>query len=601
MRRSLSLALLGLLAGSLPLGAAPLPAAKTGLSQVPASAPLVIQMRGLDGTVDRLAAFLKAAVPDHADLAVLLLKQGVENGFDGRSLKALSKDGPHFVAFLEMPKPNQEGPPKMAVVVSTTDNQKFLDALLKDGEKKALKKEDGYKSTVVENTGEPLFIVERDGFVLFTPRKDVAKELVQKGAGLDSRISEPLMDKLLAFDVGAYLSMDVLNKDYAEQIKAAKKEILDNLDNQGAGAGLDKAQLALAKKVIAGLAQSVEDSQGIVAGLEFRPTAVAMHFQSELRPGSPTAKLLGDAPASKFEDLGKLPAGQMFYVGGEMNPAVFEALKPVLFPAVGEPDSKEAKAAAAAVEKIVAGKPTAMAFSSTVPTAGLQIWRAADPKAMLAGQVDLFKALAAGANFGGMALKEAAAVKADAQKHRGFTFTQVVIKPDLDKLGDQFGPELPEDFKKAMLDGMKKAIGDEIQLFTGADDKSVYQVTAKDWAGAQKILDAYLDGKDTVRVLDGYGQIRKDLPAQATVVGLVDFPTYLAQVVEMVKPALGGLPIMLPAKFPAEAPKGSAGFLAMAASLGKDRASADFVISAECVLVTYKRFVAPFLRGAAAE
>ena len=55
---------------------------------------------------------------------------------------------------------------------------------------------------------------------------------------------------------------------------------------------------------------------------------------------------------------------------------------------------------------------------------------------------------------------------------------------------------------------------------------------------------------------------------------------------------------MLPAKFPAETPKGSAGYLGMAATLGKDRASADFVISAECVLVTYKRFVAPFLRGA---
>lgn len=599
MRRTLSMAVLTFLVGTFPLVAAPVPAAKNGLSQIPASAPVVIQMRGLEGTVNRLISFLQKAVPDHAALAELFIKNGLEGGVDGRSFKALAKDGPHFLALLELPKPDAEGPPKAAIVISTTNNKMFLDSLLKESEKKALKKEEGgYSSTVIENNGEPLYIVEREGFVIFAPRKEAAIEMAKKGVGIDGRISEEQMEKLLALDLGVYLSMDIFNKDYAEQIKLAKKEAVEQLKNQAENTGLDKNQLQLATTMVNSLFQATEDSKGIVLGLDIRPTALGFHVQSEVRAGTPTAKALGDVKIAKFEDLGKLPGGQMFYIGGEMNQALLDAIKGSFFGQVGDPNTEEGKAALKAVETLLAAKPTTVVQSSTVPTSGVQVWQAENPQAMVDGQIALFKSFGAGANFGGFMLKEKPTIKANAQKYKNISFTQATLKPDLDKLADQFGGELPEEFKKAMGEGMKKLIGEEMSVFSGVDGKQVVQVTAKDWAGAEKLLQGYYEGKGVIRLLDGYAQIRKDLPAEGTALVLVDFPTYVATIFDLVKPIIGMQGVPFPQKYPADAPAGSAGYVGFAAVMKKDRAAVDVVISAECIRVIYIRFVAPFLRAA---
>ncbi len=597
MRYLLSLAVAVLLASQAPLTAAPIPAAQTGLAQIPASAPLVIQLRGLEGAVDRLVAFLNKVLPDHGQLAGLLIKNAVEKGVDGRTFEGLAKDGPHFLAFLEMPKPEMEGPPKAALVLSTTNTEKFLDGLLKDSEKKALKKEEGYRSTVIENRDEPLFIVEREGFVLFTPNKSVARELTRKGAGIDSRMSAELKAKLLASDLGVYLSMDVLNKDYAEQIKTAKNEALEGLKAQAETNAIDKTQLATMIQAVTGLFQAVEDSKGIVAGLEFRPEAVALNFQTELRAGTATAKLLGDTTLSKFENLAKLPAGQMFYLAGDMNPAILNAIKGSIFGLAEDPKNEQGKVVAQAIEALLKGKPTSVVQSSTAPAAGLQIWQAADPAAMLAGQVAVFKALGNGAGFGGMVLAEKPAIKADAQKYGDIAFTRVNLKIDTEKLASQFGPELPEDFRKSMAEGMKKLLGKELAVFLGSDGKHLIQVSARDWDTARKLLDSYFEGKDSLRTVAGYAQIRKELPGQGSGIVLVDLPTYLAVVLDLVKPSIQAM-VPFPEKYPAAAPKGASGFLGFAVSLNKERASADLVITAECIRVTYLRFVAPFLRGA---
>jgi hypothetical protein len=601
MRRLMVLTALALLVAVAPLAAAPLPAGKTALAQVPASAPMVVQLRGIEGTADRLIAYLKNALPEQALLIAPLIKTFTE-GVGERKLAGLAKDGPHLAAFLEMPKEGMEGLPKVAIILSTTDNKEFLDGVLKDSEKKALKKEEGgYKSTVIEDNGDPMFIVERQGYVILTPRKEVAKEMVTKGVGLDTRMSDELMEKFLALDLGLYVGMDVLNKDYAEQIKQAKKLALDELKAGAVGGAIEKAQMELITTAVGAGFQAVEDSKGIIAGLEFRPTAINLHAETEVRPGTATSKTLGELKVSKFENLAKMPAGSLFFLAGEMNAPILNAFKSVLYGQGIDPESKEGKAVAAAAEALVKARPTTLVQSASVPTSGISVWSAEDPKALVAAQLKLIEAMGDGKVFGGVPLKEKPTIKANAQKYRDINFTQIKLTIDPEKISGQLNDDqlaliFGAEATKKVAEELKKLLSEPMEVYLGIDGQQMVQVTARNWATAEKMLAGYYEGKGTIRFLDGYSQIRKDLPPAGNLLVLVDLPAYLEVVFNVFKPALEArLPAALPPKYPAPAPQGSAGYVGFALTLNKDRASADLVISAESVLVTYKRFGAPFL------
>ena len=94
----------------------------------------------------------------------------MKNGIAGRKLRGLAKNGPIFVAFLEMPKPT-EPEPKIAIIAAVTNYAAFRDNILTDGEKKNLKPGDGYESTVGDFNGQNLFFVDKKHYVVVTPRK----------------------------------------------------------------------------------------------------------------------------------------------------------------------------------------------------------------------------------------------------------------------------------------------------------------------------------------------------------------------------------------------------------------------------------------------
>src|SRR5262249_23795199 len=104
MRRSrrphalLALFLFAPVASAAPLG----PAGKGGLDRVPAGAPLVLHVRGVEGPSDRLRAFLQNALPTlpnadreelHKALGLRTLDNLLADGVDGRKLRGVHKDG----------------------------------------------------------------------------------------------------------------------------------------------------------------------------------------------------------------------------------------------------------------------------------------------------------------------------------------------------------------------------------------------------------------------------------------------------------------------------------------------------------------------------
>src|SRR5206468_1110007 len=129
------------------------------LAQVPATAPIVVQLHGFERTRERLDALLKNAMPDFAGPAREKMDAALKDALDGRELKGLTKEGHIFVVFTELPKAGQ-AVPKMAVLLPVTKYETFRDGLLKDEERKGLKADPaGYEAATIE--GQATYFVNR--------------------------------------------------------------------------------------------------------------------------------------------------------------------------------------------------------------------------------------------------------------------------------------------------------------------------------------------------------------------------------------------------------------------------------------------------------
>jgi len=490
-----------------------------------------------------------------------------------------------------MPRPREE--PKVAVFVAVTNYKEFRDNALTDDEKKALKTEDGVESTIV--SGQTIFFLDRKTVAVVTNSKETAVQLARKPAGLDTKISKELGGKLQASDLGVYLSMDVFNKDYAEQIKEAHKTIDDLIKT-----GLDqvgkeqRAGLEMIQKAIGPIFQAVEDSQGLLLSVELRETGLNLHMQSELRAGTPSSKALQEAKVSAFKDLGHLPEGQMFYTGMQASPALIKAMGTVLFGVINEPDAEAAKKVQAAVAELVKAGPSTRLDSAAIPVQSLQVWTYNNPAEAVDATLQLVQALAAGSMFQSAQLKEKPVIKKNAEKHGDLTFHSIKLTWDLDKMLGASAGQLPEEAQKKMKESLKTMLGDGLTIWLGTDRKHLLQIAAKDWATAEKLLGSYLKNQDGVSEKGNFKEVRKELPAEATVLLVIDLVKYAAAVLQYAKPLLENQ-FPLPRNFPAAPPKGKVSFVGAAVALQPDRGGFDFYVSTAAMKDVYEAFVVPFL------
>jgi hypothetical protein len=440
--------------------------------------------------------------------------------------------------------------------------------------------------------------VDKKGYAVVTPNEEVAAALAKKPAGLDGAMSKAQAAKFLAGDLGVYVSMSTVNKDYGEQIKEAKGQVEQALDQ--AASNVPKAQKSsfdLAKKMIGPVFQAVEDSQGLLLTVEFRPNALVLHAQTELRNGSTTSTALKGMKLSGFGDLAKMPPGKIFYTGMETSSRLYEALGGLLLGAVEDPDAKEAKTIAQAIQELGKAGPGTRVDAATIPAAGLQVSHFQDPAKAVAAQLKLVKALDAGGTYQSGMLKDKPVVKASAKKYGDFDLNSVELTWDLEKMAEQAGAAGGEDAKKQLLEGFKTLLGEKLNVWFGTDGKVVVQVSAKDWESAEKLLDDYFKGGKPVGDVAAFRTVRKEMPAEASMVVLADVVQYGVALVDVFKPLVPPI-FPLPATFPAKPGKDAASYVGMAASLQPERGSADVVLSATAIHEAFKAFVQPFLGGA---
>ena len=425
-----------LLAVASPSFAAPVPSEQSPLAWLPASTPVVVHVNGLHNLRDHLVAFLKNAVPDSAAMVQQVSENFFRDGFDGHKIRGVPKNGHVLVALMDLNHVN-DAVPDLAVIVAVEDYKTFRDNLFNESERKTLTSEDGYDSILLDDLpfpGKRCFVVDKKDHAVFTLRKERAIAFAKGGPGLDGRISKSQSDRLLASDLGLYVSMDVLSKDYAEMVKGAREGLEEQLKRADeAPGGAIKPLLGTARNMLGPLFQAIEDSRGVLVTVDFRAEGLLVHADSEFRPSGKTAEMLKDFKPTAFTGLDKMPRGQTYYVGMETVPPLFRLTGTMLFSSLADAKGQEAKAIDEAVQEMLKAGPHERLLAVSAPPSGVEVWQFDDPDKAVAAQAKLIEATGAALLKAGV-FKDKPEIQPHAHKYKGFDFTAVRVNWDVAKL-----------------------------------------------------------------------------------------------------------------------------------------------------------------------
>ncbi len=208
-------------------------------------------------------------------------------------------------------------------------------------------------------------------------------------------------------------------------------------------------------------------------------------------------------------------------------------------------------------------------------------------------QIQLLESLTTGTTYLSGMLKEKAVIKRKAQKYGAFQLTSIKLVWDLQKMVDESTQPMTDQQKKAMKETLRKLLGEGTLTWYGTDGKVVVQVTAADWPAAQKLLDDYFKGKNTIAEEGNYRNVRKELPAEPTALFLFDLVRYVATVFNVIRPQLEDK-LSLPANYP-QVGKLKPSFGGAAVTLRPDRGTVDLYFSAQTLKDVFDTFVRPLL------
>jgi hypothetical protein len=588
------LLVLGLVVTSAP--AAPVPeAGPSALAVVPADAPIVLQVHGIERTKDRLLAMLKNALPDQHALIKTVVEGYLQNLPDGRQLKGLAKDAPIFVVFTELPDP-AVAEPKVAVLVGVTKYEEFRDGVLRDDERKALKPNPaGYVTTTINDVQQIHFVDRgKEGWAVVTTDDKVAAAFTKAPPkGLDKKLSPDLAKKMFAADLAAYVDMAAINKKFGDDLKSLKEQAEQGIEQ---GANLDKNTQELAKKAIAPVFQAISDGESVLATIEFRPEGLNLALHGEVDAKSKTNDLLKDAKAGPVAEMDKLPAGMMVYNAMQIRPAILKDFGGLILGAVGAGE-KNAKALQEALDMLVAANPKVLVGSTNVPPAGVTVSVYEDPKKAVAATQKMYEAMKGSGTFGLSPIKGEPVIKPNAEKYAGFELTSLSMEWDFDKLAEQQAANPAAANKEKFIEYMKSIIGEGQNIWFGTDGKVVLSVIAKDFTEAKKLIDDFQKGTKTVGAEPAFKEIRKQMPADTTLLALIDVPIYAETIMKAIKPVFDGMGLTLPPNFGTPAVKGQTAFMGFALTMQPQRGSVDLFISSQSVNEVYKMYIKGLLPG----
>ncbi|MFO0802296.1 MAG: hypothetical protein U0791_04135 [Gemmataceae bacterium] len=590
-----------LLAFTTMANAAPAPAAGVNVAlPYPAKAPLVLHIHGVERSRERLAKMLEALPQAEAKQIKKGLEDGLTQLLKDRKLDAVVPDGRTFLVVNDIAKLVDEEP-AVSLLIPVTSYKGFKDSLLTATERKSVEKAgNGFESFKFSAGGEDrtFYLVDVKGYAVVTPNKDTAEVYAGKYTPAQSGAMGPdLSGSFLNADVSLFVNMDVINDLYGDQIRQGRQFMdfaLGQAQNMGMIPGLGKQQLDMAKAMIGGVFQVVEDSKGIVLALEFRPEGLNVRGQVRFADDTTSADVLKMETPTALADLSKLPKGLSTYGGSKLGKKFTDlGAKFSQEFLAGEDDEKGAERIAKLQAEILAAGPAGSYSASKSPDRGLTVTTYKDPQRALDSLAKLYAGLGEGGKFSTIALKSKPVVTPKAGTHRDIDFTEVKLSFDFAAAVEA----LPEPAREPALNQFKRLMNEKTTYWYGTDGKALIQITAKDWAAAKQLLDEYLDSKAAVGGDAGFQVVRKNLPQEASLLYLLETGDVVMALVEQVKSVAQAIPGGgLPPVGGVKPVKGDASYLGFALTLKPQVATGDMFIPGGAMNVAVK-MLAPLFRN----
>lgn len=596
LRLPLAAAVLALAAGT----AAAAPAPDTGKNAVlpyPAKAPVVVHVNGIDQVRDRLGKVIAAAAPDLAPQLNKTIDDAIKQALQGRKLSAISK-GRVFVVVHDIAKLAEEEP-AVSVLLPVADYKAFREAFLSADEQKSFEKGAAGVDTIKTTFpgSETVYLVDLKDYVAVAIDKPTAETYAGKYARAESKeLGAELAASFLAADVSLFVNLDVINDLYGDQIRQFKT-LIDFAFGQaqmgGMIPGLNKKQVEAFKAIANGAFQGLEDCRGLVVGAEMRPDGVNLRVQARFADDTATGRMLRAESPTAMAELSALPRGLTMYYGSRVGKPFTDVMKALAQEfAAADDDEKGAAALEKLLADLAAAGPQGEYTASAAPETTLTVAAYKEPAKAVAALTKLYQSLGAGSRIATAVLKEKPKVAEAAQKENGFSFTEVRLHYDFEATVK----DLPENVKESTLATLKRTAKEKTTMWVGTDGKQVVTVTAADWAAAKKVLDDYLDGKPRAGGVAGFALTRKNLPAEASVVGLADTAQTIQAMAEQVKAiadAVPGFPLQVGEIKPV---KGEPTFVGLALTLKKETATVDVFVPGAALTVAGK-MLAPLFKN----
>jgi hypothetical protein len=500
------------------------------LKLVPSDAGAVARARSLSAAREDFFAMLKAMSPESA-ARIGADADSVVSDLTQRFGKEAA-EGPVLVV-VRLPEPNAAagGPPPIAAFVKGGDYAAIQKGAVGPKGDAAAKPQPGGYDKLKGEDGQPVYTFKGQGFVVMSNDEGLIKAVVKPQATLDKSLPADQQARLFAGDVGIYVNLAAIQKNYGAQIDQFR-QMLPDLVGQAAGPG--DAQASGTINAVSGkLADAFKNAQGLVFNLDFAGEGLNLAGALTVKPDSPAARKLAATKPQAGELLARLPADAATFLDVSVDPEAFEGLQMLGLSMLGATPGAPSPALKEAMNQQKAAGPREAAVANLAGAKGLRTTKVmtfADPRKAAGAIAAMIQAL--GSNKSGF-VKDVKIEKV--QPYKGFDLAQAKVTIDKAKLEKS----RPGGAGESPLGAM---IPDSTTTWFGTDGKLVVSITAPSWDEAKAQIDVVSSGQGGLGQSAGYKALRGQFPDKAGALFLMNSQGLVSQVSSRLSASAAGGP-----------------------------------------------------------
>jgi hypothetical protein len=470
----------------------------------PADALLVVSLKGIKAIDEHIHELATAAFPKQAaqwrdrlwkGLAVDLPKD--------RKSSALRPDARLYLVIHDLGE--EFSNPEWSLLLPVQSYKEFCTSFLTLTEQRTRTREapgvEAIRTAALMEEETTVYLVDLGEYVaICSDLKQARNYRGQYTRGSTRALGPTLTETYLRADVAVYVNMESLVQRYANELRAMKA-LLDFVLQQAEQEipGLDRAEKEMLKKVIPALFQAIDDSRAVVLGLEWGAKGIQGNLHIRFGENTASSRVLAHEKGLAPSEWTHLPAGMQWYFAQSAQGPIGKFLVQTRqdFRAADN-DPQGQRLVQLHLNDLQSSDLQVLREAINLPGYSISVARYRDPEKALRAYVKLHKVLGAGGYAHGGRLRNAPGVREGAEQHRGCTFTEIRLHFDWDEMLGEF----PEAQRDAARDVLKRILPERINLWVGLVEmnqhKELVELWASNWDEARKLLDRYLDGKESL-------------------------------------------------------------------------------------------------------